>query len=440
MNPRNLLAAAILLAALCGAVWWANKHPQTTETAGADKSAKVVDIAADTVQQITVKKKDGSVLTLDRSSGQWKITAPESLPADQDSVGGLTSALAPLTADSVIADSAANASQYGLSAPSLVVSVRHKDGKSDTISFGDDVPAGSLVYVQHASDPKIYAVSSTSKSSFDKSVNDLRDKRLLTFNSDKLTSMELTTPKTNVVFGKTNQGDWQIAKPAPYRADSFQVEDLLRKLQDARMDLSASAEDQKKIAADFASGQVIGTAKTVDASGPQTLEIKKNKDNYYAKSSVVQGIFKVSNDLGSGFDKTLDDFRNHKLFDFGFNDPTRLELRHNATDTVYQKSGQDWKQNGKTLDAATVQTVIDQLRDLSASKFAESGFHDPVAEVAVTSHDGKQTERVSFAKAGDDYLAKRDNEAPLYEVTGKTFDELLKNFGSIKPQAAASKK
>ena len=440
MKPRSLLAATVLLAALSGVVWWAKKHPQagTTPTT-TTTSPKVVDIPSGDLEQIAIKKKNGSELVLDHASGQWQITQPEKLPADQDSVSTLTSALAPLTADSVVNNNAADGPKYGLAAPSMTVTVARKGGKSDTIEFGDDAPAGSLVYLERLSDPKIYAVSTSTKTSFDKTVNDLRDKRLLTFNNDKLTSVEVDSKKGPISFAKNNQGDWQIVKPAAYRADSFQVEELIRKLQDAKMDLSGSADDQKKAAALFASGQPIATVKTTDASGTESLDIKKNKNDYYAKSSVVTGIYKVSSDLGSGVDKTLDDFRNHKLFDFGFSDPTKIEFQNGSADSVYQKSGQDWKLNGKTMDAASIQTVIDQLRDLSASAFPTEGFANPTLDITIVSNDGKRTEKVAFAKSRDKYIAKRENEPSLYEVSEKNVDDFVKAFNQIKPAPPTKK-
>ena len=65
-----------------------------------------------------------------------------------------------------------------------------------------------------------------------------------------------------------------------------------------------------------------------DASGTQQMESAgKDKDkNYYAKSSVVDGVYKVPTDLGDGLDKRLDDFRNKKLFDFGWSDPNKIEI------------------------------------------------------------------------------------------------------------------
>jgi hypothetical protein len=438
MKPRSLLAAAIILAALSGVVWWAKKHPQSDTSPTATKTTKLVDVPSDQVQQITIAKKDGAAISLNRESGKWQITAPEPLPADQDSIGSIATALSPLDADSVVDDKAADLAKFGLAAPSMKVNFKLKNGKSDSISFGDDAPAGSLVYVQHGSDPKVYAVNSSAKSSFDKSVNDLRDKRLLAFNTDKLTSIEVDAKKGAFTFAKNNQGDWQIVKPAPYRADSFQVEELVRKLQDARMDLSASV-DQKKNTTLFSLSQPLATVKATDNSGTQTLTVRKNANDYYAKSSVVPGVFKVSSDLGGSLDKTTDDFRNHKLLDFGFNDPSRIEIRNGSSDSVYDKSGQDWKSNGKTLDAASVQAVVDQLRELSADSFPATGFANPTIEVSVTSNQGKRVERVAFTKTGDHYIGKRDGEPSLYAVTAKNIDDVVKAFAGIKPASAKHK-
>jgi hypothetical protein len=400
---------------------------------------KVVDIPAAQIQQIAVKKKDGSQISLKRENGKWQITEPQTYPADQDAVSSVLSALAPLDADSVVEEKAADTAKYGLKTPSMTVTLGLSGGKTDTIEFGDDAPAGSLVYAQHGSEPKVFALSTSAKSSFDKSVNDLRDKRLLTFNTDKLTSVELDSKKGPVSFAKNNQGDWQIVKPAAWRADSFQVEELIRKLQDARMDLSASTDDQKKAAASYGSAQPLATVKVTDASGTQSLEVKKLNNDYYAKSSVVSGVYKVSSDLGAALDKTPADFRNHKLFDFGFNDPNKIEFRNGSSTVTYQKSGQDWKSNGKNMDAASIQAVVDQIRDLSATGFPTTGFSNPYIDITVVSNDGKRTEKASFAKSGENYVAKREGEPSLYEVSAKSVDDLVKKFGAVKPASEKKK-
>jgi hypothetical protein len=441
MKPRNLLVAAILLAALSGAVWWAKRHPQSAGSAANTPPApKLADISDAAVQQIELKKKDGPTVTLDRKNAKWTITAPESVPADQDAVSTIVSSLRPVTADSIVEDKPSDLSKYGLTAPSLTVTIKEKNGKTDQLDFGDDVPAGSLVYARTNLRPAVYTVSSSVKSSFEKNLNDLRDKRLLTFDSNQVTRVELVSNKVDTEFGKNNQNEWQILKPKPFRADSFQVEELLRKLGDAKMDLSGNAADAKKIDAAFGTGQRVATAKVSDAAGTQTLEIKKNKDDYYAESSVVKGVYKVSADLGKELEKPLDDFRNKKIFDFGFSDPTKIEVQQAETTRTYQKSGQDWKLNGNTMDARSIQAFIDKLRDLSASKFVESGFTTPVLSIAVTSNNGKRVEKVAFAKSANGYIARRENEPALYELDAKSVNDILEASNNIKQTAPAPKK
>ncbi len=440
MKPRNLLIAAVLLAALSGVVWWAKKHPQPSATSGSTStSPKLADIPDAQIQSIDLKKANGSSVDLARKDGKWVITAPESYPADQDAVSSVASSLSPLTADSIVDDNPADLGKYGLKSPSLTVTVHEKNGKSPEILFGDDVPAGSLVYARLDSSPKVYAVSSSVKTSFDKSVNDLRDKRLLTFDSNKLTRADLISAKSDIEFGKNNQGDWEILKPQPYRADSFQVEELLRKLTDAKMDLSGSTEDASKAASAFASGQQVATVKVTDASGTQILDVRKNKDDYYAKSSVVKGIYKVSSDLGKEVEKPLDDFRNKKIFDFGFSDPTKIDVQQGSNGKMLTRSGTDWKMNGKTMDPGTVQALIDKLRDLSATKFVTSGFTTPELSVAVTSNDGKRFEKAEFAKTADGYIARRENEPALYQLDAKSVSDVLDASKAIKPAAPEKK-
>ncbi len=90
---------------------------------------------------------------------------------------------------------------------------------------------------------------------------------LLTVNFDKVSQVDLTAKKQNIEFGRSKDA-WQIVKPRPLRADNFSVEDLVRKLKDAKMDLTASADsDEKKIAAAFASATPVATAKVTDATG-----------------------------------------------------------------------------------------------------------------------------------------------------------------------------
>ena len=91
--------------------------------------------------------------------------------------------------------------------------------------------------------------------------------------------------------------------------------------------------------------------------------------------------------------------------------------------------------DGKKLDDSSVQALLSKLRDLSAEAFPDSGFTAPMMEITVTSNDNKRIEKVAVAKSGEKYIAKRENEPALYELTASTIPDLEKAASELKPAA-----
>jgi hypothetical protein len=442
MKLRGLIVAVIVLAGLTGFLYWSNHHPTADDTTktSADTPPKILSLnQADIVGlQIKARGQDAVVVAKD-GLDRWQITAPTSYGADQEAARSLASAVSSISSNRLIEDKATNLKPYGLDSPSLEVTASEKDNKTQHLLIGDDTPTGSDVYAALAGDPRVFMMASYVKNSLDKGLKDLRDKRLLTLDSDKITTLELLAGKQNIVFGRSKDA-WQFLKPSRLRTDSSRVDDLVRKLTDAKMDLSISDEDAKKAVSAFASGTGLTTVKMTGDSGTQNLQVRKNKDDYYAKSSAVEGVFKISADLGQSLSKGADDYRNLKLFDFGFADPNGIEIHDGAHSYFLTKSGADWWSNGAKMDPSTVDTLAEQLRGLSAAKFVESGFNSPAISLSVTSNDGKLVEKIQIAKSGDIYVAKRENESSLYQLTSDSIDQLRKSAYAVKPVPPAPAK
>jgi Domain of unknown function (DUF4340) len=435
MKSTGLLIAAALLAALTGVLYWSNHHAAEDAAKPATPAAtKLVSLKPADVTKIEIEKKGSDPVDMAKGSdGKWEITGPQKLSGDQDSITGMISVISELNSDRVVEDHAIDLKQYGLADPLVKIDLTLTNGKTQKLLLGDDTPTGNGLYAAVGGDPRVFTIATYAKSNLEKTISDLRDKRLLTANFDKVSEIELTAKKQNMEFGRSKEA-WQIVKPRPLRADNFSVEDLVRRLKDAKMDLSASAgDDEKKIAAAFASATPVATVKVTDATGTQTLEVRKNKTDYYAKSSAVAGVYRVANDLGTGLDKALDDFRSKKLFDFGFDDVSAVEMHDGSTAYSLVKGGPDWWYNGKKMDGASVQAFIDKFRDLAATKFPESGFTTATIVMKVTSNDGKRVENVSIAKSGDNYIAKREGEPSLYQLDPKAVEELQKSAAAVKP-------
>src|SRR6266446_2239082 len=445
MKNTGLLIAAIVLAALSGALYWSNRHPagETSTKSSSDAPPKILSLKEDDISRISLKKKGAEDLTLAKGdSGKWQITAPKPLGADQDAVATMLSTLSSLTSDRLVEEKAADPAQYGLAQPTLEVTVTTKDNQSHQLLLGDDTPSNNAAFAKLAGDPRIFTVASYNKTSIDKTAGDLRDKRLLTADFDKVSQIELITTKQDLAFARNKQ-EWQILKPKPLRADNFQVEEIVRKLKDAKMEATVSDADAKKAASAFASTSPVATAKVTDASGTQELQIRKSKDDYYAKSSTVEGVSKISSDLGKSLDKSVDDFRTKKMFDLGFAEPEKIEIHDGSKAYYLTKGGEDWWSDGKKMDTASVYPVLEKVRDLSASKFVESGFTAPVVEITVNSNAGKRIEKVLIAKDGDHFVAKRENEPALYQLDSNSVSDLQKAAAEVKlappPEAKPAK-
>jgi len=438
MKTKGLLIATLVLAGLLATLYWSNHHPPSEQTAKASPNTapKILTLKQDDISGRDIKKEGGEVRREKDAAGQWQITGPKTLPADQEAVSSLLSTLSSLDSVRLVDERPADLKQYGLTKPRSEVAVTEKD-KSQKLVVGDDTPSGNAVFAKLEADPRVFTLSSYTKAALDKSVNDLRDKRLLTADFDKVSQIEFVNQNGGKRLDFTlarSKDTWQILKPKPLRADAERVDELIRTLRDTKMDVSP-APDAGKAASAFQSARPFTSVTVTGASGVQELEVRKIRDTYFAKSSVVPGIYKVPAGVGTGLDKKLDDFANKRLFDFGYQDPDKIEIHDSSTSYFLTRSGSDWwGPEGKKLDDTNSEALVSKLRDLSATLFPEGGFTAPTLQITVTSDAGKRVERVSVAKKGDVYLAQRENEATLYQLPSAAILQLREAAGSIRPQ------
>ena len=310
MNQRGLIIAVVILAGLGGVLYWSQnrKPPQESAAITTPAAPAIIKVDPTDVTQLTIKQKLAEPVTVEKGpSGKWQITAPKAYPADQETVAGILSSLSGLNGDRVIDEKAADTKQYGLDPAAVEVDITGKNHAVRQLLLGDDTPAGGDVYATVAGSGKVYTLASYNKSSFAKGLNDLRDKSLLTVDPDKVSHLELIKKPETLEFGRTKDG-WQMLKPTSAPADSSAVNDLVRTLVNARMDLSATGDAK----AEFARATPFATAKLTGDTGVQTLEVRKSNNDYYAKSSAVDGVSKVDSSLGQALDKKADDFSKKK--------------------------------------------------------------------------------------------------------------------------------
>ncbi len=207
MKLHSLAIAALVLAILTGFLYWSGRHKPADDTSkiSASTPPAILKLDQNSIVKLELKKKDAEPVVLAKSSGDWKITEPKPYRADQSAVESLTSALSSLNSERVIEDKASDLQNFGLNPPALEVDLTEKDNKTQKLILGNDTPASGGVYVMVAGDPRLFTVATYTKTSLDKTLNDLRDKRLLPVAADKVSRIDVMakTATSNSAAPKT---------------------------------------------------------------------------------------------------------------------------------------------------------------------------------------------------------------------------------------------
>lgn len=446
MNPKSLLIAVGILAILGGAVYYTKENPPSSE----DDNPKIVSVDKEKVQELTISRSGHDPLTVQRGEDKkWKFGPPLTIPADSNSVGFMADSAASLEAERIVEENNTDWKPYGLDEPSLTLDVKVDGGESHRVMFGRETPTGSALYARLDGDPRLFTVSSYSKTNFEKEIFDLRDKKLLRADPEKISRVVLDAGGRSIEFGKSSETSWQILKPQPLRADNFTVGDLVRAVQNAEM-TAVAEEGQAESTYDFS--KPLAAVEVVDEAGPHRLTVVKADEKYYARSSDLEGVYEVSPTMAESLDKKLEDFRNKKLFDFGFNDLASLRLRDGETHVTVEKKDDKWvlaSDGGREVDSQKVQTLIDSLRNLSATSFASDnaaemskyGLDNPTIEADVTQAENSATEKVvATAPSNEHVYAARDGQPTIYEVEKSAVDEIQRSIEDLlaKPEPAGT--
>lgn len=420
MKPNPLLVAAALLAVLGGAVWYTRENPPVDE----DAAPKVVEFDEDSLKSLTLRQAGEDPITVLRNAdGDWEFGGGLDIAADGGAVGQMTSSLASLNADRVVSENVVEWGPYELTEPALSVAYELEDGGGE-LQFGRDTPTGSGVFARLEGEPRLFTVYSYNKTSFEKSIFDLRDKRLVRIDEDSISQVTVEAGGRTLGFEREND-DWTIVKPMQLRADDFTVGDLVRAVRTAEMTevLEDSADG------DYSFGKPLATVTVTDGSGIHELVVAKSGDTYYARSSDQAGVYGVSSTLSESLDKPVDEFRNKKLFDFGFDDPARVEVRDGEVAATIARSDDKWvleSHANREADSEKVQTLIDRLRGLTATGFpsnavadhAKYGLAPAAINATVTPQgDGAAPEQVAVSSADSQpAYAARAGEPHTYEI------------------------
>ena len=163
------------------------------------------------VHRIEVSGPDRNI-ALSKKDDSWKLDRPQSDDADNETVRSYLSTLRSLRALDFATDEPKDLSTYGLDQPRLTVTLSTGDDNKPTkLLVGGEEKDKKQIYVKVADRPTVYQVGDWTYRDLNKTANDFRDKTVLAFAKDSLSSIQvLRADGENFVLARSEDGKWSI--------------------------------------------------------------------------------------------------------------------------------------------------------------------------------------------------------------------------------------
>jgi len=197
------------------------------------RDKQVLALNQENIKGLRFKSNDSSFELL-MKDGEWVANGiPEFVQIDQARVSAILTTFINLKIDGFEDDEPKNLSAYGLSEPSAEIEM-FEDGKSIRVLFGDKKVNGDY-YVKLASESTVYSVSKFVFVQIPENVNDIRVRKIIDLDSDKVSGVEITEGETNISLIKKG-GDWNFEENGSLKANKKQVDEFLEKVENLEVE------------------------------------------------------------------------------------------------------------------------------------------------------------------------------------------------------------
>jgi hypothetical protein len=412
MRFRNTLIALVVLLVLGGYAFvnFYFSKPAQPMTA--------LNIKGDEIAKIDLKY-PGRELVLERKAGEpWVITRPVGAAADQTTASNLARAIADCQITKTVEEKADDLKPFGLDKPQVIVTVTDTKGKTlSGLQVGKVTPVGFSAYLKYTDKPAIMLTSSAFSSGMNKTLDQMRDRELMSFKFDDVQKLIITHDDGTQIALDRDGDKWKIVKPASYEADPTQVRQVLTTLGDAKV--ADFITDAPSNAAQYGLEKPHLTATVYLAKGGAQESLlfgfkqkESGKDGIYVRRGERAPIYTVAPWVMSGLDKSVLGLRDKTVLTF---DPSKVEtITLKPVDkpqyAIKRTSDGKWNvvEDNKTspADMAIVERFMDQIRDLKGNSIIMDpikspemfGMDKPELVVTLQDKDGKDLGQLRLSK------------------------------------------
>ncbi len=401
MNPRSAALLLVVAAALGAFVYFYEiRGGEQRRDAAAESKRLFPGVEANAVEWIALETKDGRSARIERKEGAWELVEPISFPGDAVNLDGMAAGLADLASEQVIETPQAP-EVYGIDDASRRVRFG-AGGRDYELRIGKTAPVGSSTYVVTAEQPeRIVTVPTYRVTNLERSLDDLRDRRVVVFDRSTIGAIDARWPGGGVRLSREG-GAWQMTEPVTGPADDTAVDTLLSNLSYLRAD---SFEDEPRPDAstglDAPDFEVTLTGETDPGGGtPSSFQLAFGREEGGQRlvRSGQSSLYRIAATRIDDLPRTLGAYRFKELSRYVSTDAATVHLSfetpgENAFEETYQLDDDGWKASPEPVEAGRIARLVAELarlrgsdvfaEDVEAGQLAKLGLAPPRVAVRV---------------------------------------------------------
>jgi hypothetical protein len=419
------LSVAVILG---GYIWFFERKPKEEEAA---KKDVLFNFVADDVERITLinrkapKTDDRELIVLTKNvSGNWAITKPRLLEADQNEVRNILSTATALEPEALI-ENPQDLVEFNLQDPPIFIAFQHEGGKSATLFIGDKTINEQSYYAKAHHRPNVAVLAAASAGALIRTVPDLRNKVLYATGYAEARQVVMERPGRDAVHLERREDTWKLRRPDGVwvTADEDETRQILNVVNGIRIQ---EFFDRPNLSAMGLGDRHRGIIRIWPTEKSPQVEIvlgNKMKDRVYVRRKDQPFAASVMDIFDRDTDKKWTDFRDKSAIRFVASEARKLTVGKTGKQIIFERSEEGvWSSPGRDRANEEAMGIIEALSVLRVQEFADrvdansAGTNAPLLTAEVSLMNGK-TRHYRFGKRLDDkvYLAA-DGGRDIYLV------------------------
>ena len=430
----NIIIGAIFALLLAFVYFHEIKGGQERRQA-AERSKQLLDFNESEVERLALIRPGGSI-EVERIEGQWRVVLPVDDGADGEAIARYLRNIAESEREKVIVDSAdavsAETVEYGLDRPRLGILVETEEGALDTLFFGTDAPTDRYTYVkQSGSNPEIFVVRAWRYDNLDKSVFDLRDRRVLALSKAEVTEASRAGISGPVSLRKEG-ADWLLQEPIVARASTEVVDGLLGKIETSEIsEFVDEAPDGEALVAYGLDSRAVEWSFRLGQDRVEkrlSIGLEDDEGRYYARDESRPQVFLVDSTLVHRLMQEVTALRSKKPLQVELDRIDRMEYRRGPVlifaaekDTLGVWNLQD--PPGQKAKSWKLNALLTDLQSLEATGFSAAQGGEPPLSVRLM-EDRQSLHYVQFFLRDGEIYLEQDGDSHAYKIDTDVFADI----------------